>query len=179
MFTLFIDTHETTLITLLKDLYPIDFVNNEDKRQSTKVMPLIMELLTRNNITTKDLSEVLVVNGPGSFTGVRIGMTIAKTLAYTLNIPIKTITSIEMLAIYDDFKNDSYGVLDTKGVYVGNVKNGLINCEYFLKNDVDFNNLVTDVTPDFTLIKKHFYLFKECFAKDANPIYIKKIEAIK
>ena len=55
--------------------------------------------------TKKDislLSKVIAVNGPGSFTGIRIGLTIAKTIAFSLNIPIITISKLTTMAISSD-----------------------------------------------------------------------------
>lgn len=48
------------------------------------------------------LSKVIAVNGPGSFTGIRIGLTIAKTIAFSLNIPIITISKLTTMAISSD-----------------------------------------------------------------------------
>ena len=45
-----------------------------------------------------DIEKIVVAKGPGSYTGVRIGVTIAKTLAWTLNIPLVGISSLEVLA---------------------------------------------------------------------------------
>ena len=47
-----------------------------------------------------------MVNGPGSFTGIRIGITIAKVYAWSLNIPITTISSLEAMAISSE--NEKY-----------------------------------------------------------------------
>lgn len=48
----------------------------------------ISDLLDNNSLTLRDISSVVVFKGPGSFTGLRIGITVANTLAYSLNIPI-------------------------------------------------------------------------------------------
>ena len=48
----------------------------------------IQELLNKYNIEYKNLTGLVVFIGPGSFTGLRIGITVANTLAYSLNIPI-------------------------------------------------------------------------------------------
>ena len=58
----------------------------------------------------KDIQEVCVTIGPGSFTGIRIGMCIAKTLAYANQIPLKAITSLNAYAT----NQDSIVVLDAK-----------------------------------------------------------------
>ena len=67
------------------------------------MFPAIKEL-----IDEQKLDEIIVVNGPGSFTGVRLGVTIAKTLAYTLNIPIKTISSLEVSSISNNAQKSIY-----------------------------------------------------------------------
>jgi tRNA threonylcarbamoyladenosine biosynthesis protein TsaB len=48
----------------------------------------IKELLTNNGFRWNDIKGVVVFNGPGSFTGLRIGATVANTLAYSLGIPV-------------------------------------------------------------------------------------------
>jgi len=48
----------------------------------------IEELLQKNNIEFKDLGGLVFYSGPGSFTGLRIGVSVANTLAYSLHIPI-------------------------------------------------------------------------------------------
>lgn len=52
-----------------------------------------------NKISTKSVDKIILVNGPGSFTGIRIAVTIAKTYAWALNIPIITISSLDAMAI--------------------------------------------------------------------------------
>ena len=54
------------------------------------------------NLTVNDIDKILVVTGPGSFTGERIAVTIGKTIAYCLNIPIKVIDALTIIAINTD-----------------------------------------------------------------------------
>lgn len=56
--------------------------------ESEKLLPLIDSLFKENKIKLKDLKAILVVVGPGPFTSLRIGITIANTLGYSLNIPV-------------------------------------------------------------------------------------------
>ena len=83
MYSLFIDTHDIEIIIgLYKDGKIIDSVNvSAPRHHSELIMPNIRDIIANNKIDVKDLREILVVNGPGSFTGVRLGVTIAKTLA--------------------------------------------------------------------------------------------------
>jgi tRNA threonylcarbamoyladenosine biosynthesis protein TsaB len=55
---------------------------------SDTLLTKIDELLGANKITKSELSGAIVYQGPGSFTGLRIGITVANTLAYSLGIPI-------------------------------------------------------------------------------------------
>ena len=107
MYSLFIDTHDLDLVIALykgKQLKDKE-IKESLRNHSDYTMPIIDEIIKRNSIGIHDIKEILVVNGPGSFTGVRIGVTIAKMLAYTLNIPIKSIDSITMYGVSDNDKN--------------------------------------------------------------------------
>lgn len=64
----------------------------------------IKKLFNSINKDITSLNKIIVANGPGSFTGIRIGLTIAKTIAYSLNIPIITISKLTTMAISSDSK---------------------------------------------------------------------------
>ena len=57
-------------------------------------------------LTPQSLSEIVVANGPGSYTGLRIGITTAKTMAYTLDIPLYEVSSLKALAATYNNEND-------------------------------------------------------------------------
>ena len=67
------------------------------QQQSEKMIPEIDKLLKEHNLSPKDINEVLVTNGPGSYTGVRIALTIAKVYCYALKIPCYVFSSLEVL----------------------------------------------------------------------------------
>lgn len=73
---------------------------------STETLYNIQLMFDRNNIDVHSITKIMVVNGPGSFTGVRIGITIAKTYAWALNIPISVISSLEAMAISTNANTD-------------------------------------------------------------------------
>jgi tRNA threonylcarbamoyladenosine biosynthesis protein TsaB len=75
-----------------------EYISNIKKNHSVRVMPAIQTLMNECGIQPKDLSKIVVAEGPGSYTGVRIGVTIAKTLAWTLNIPLSGVSSLEAAA---------------------------------------------------------------------------------
>lgn len=60
--------------------------------------PTIQKLLAQDGLDPKDLHAIAVVQGPGSFTGLRVGIATAKVMAYALQIPIVAIDTLEVIA---------------------------------------------------------------------------------
>ena len=126
MYSLYIDTHYTEVcVVLFKDKKVLDKeVVKTSLKHSVITMPTIKDLIERNNITVDDINEVIVCNGPGSFTGVRIGVTIGKTMAFLRNIPIKVIDSLLVKYISLNEEREAYVVIEDKnGAYVGHFFN--------------------------------------------------------
>lgn len=69
-----------------------------ERNHSVRIISEIKALLIRNNIQARELDAIAVGQGPGSYTGVRIAVTAAKTLAWTWNIPLIGVSSLEALA---------------------------------------------------------------------------------
>lgn len=68
-------------------------------RHSSSAMVVVERLLKEHGVAAKSIDELLVVDGPGAFTGVRIGITIAKTWSFALGTPVKIVNSLEALAM--------------------------------------------------------------------------------
>ncbi|HEX6923223.1 MAG TPA: tRNA (adenosine(37)-N6)-threonylcarbamoyltransferase complex dimerization subunit type 1 TsaB [Bacillales bacterium] len=100
MKTLAIDTSNQAMGVAVTDgdLVLGEMITNMKKNHSVRVMPAVQSLLQEVHLQPKDLDRVAVAYGPGSYTGVRIGVTIAKTMAWSLGIPIVGISSLEVLA---------------------------------------------------------------------------------
>src|SRR3954453_836520 len=75
-----------------------EYITNMKKNHSIRVMPAIEKLMQDCEMKPTDLEKIVVAKGPGSYTGVRIGVTIAKTLAWTLKIPLSGVSSLGVLA---------------------------------------------------------------------------------
>ena len=71
---------------------------NNGLTHSETLMPLIKELLNTSNLSLKDIDLLVSDIGPGSFTGIRIGVSTVKAFADCLNIPCVGISSLEVLA---------------------------------------------------------------------------------
>lgn len=101
MITLFIDTSSSDVsIALVKDNKILSYINEELPNQhSIYTTSYIDNVLNKSNIEPKDVDKIMVVNGPGSFTGIRIGVTIAKVFGYILNKEVICLSSLKMRAI--------------------------------------------------------------------------------
>ena len=98
--SLFIDTSTKYLcVGIAKDNKVIYKVQEEAlQKQSELTIPFLQKALAEVNISLNDIDEVNVTIGPGSFTGIRIGMCVAKVLASMKNIPLKAISSLNAYA---------------------------------------------------------------------------------
>ena len=100
MIWLGIDTANTPLsVAIVKDGQLLVEENNAMAvNHSLRAMPAIEELFDKVGIAPADIDAIAVSEGPGSYTGVRIGVTIAKTLAWTLGKPLYGLSSLKVLA---------------------------------------------------------------------------------
>ena len=98
---LYIDTTTSYLYTgLVVDKKLVSEVKKDlGKDLSSYTLKEIDTMLKQNHLEPNDIDKIIVVNGPGSFTGIRVGVTIAKTYAYSLKKEIVTISSLEAMAI--------------------------------------------------------------------------------
>lgn len=99
MVTLAINTaSRTTQIALLQDdkiLREKEWIS--ENNESEKLMPEIDDLLKNKKIKYDDLERIIVVKGPGSFTGLRVGVSVANAIAYVQKIPVYGIDSFKFL----------------------------------------------------------------------------------
>lgn len=133
MIYLFIDTSSVNLIiSIIKEKEILYFSKIKDlKSISVKVLEEIEKGFQKCDLEIKDVDTIFIVNGPGSFTGLRVGVTVAKTIAYTLNKKIVPVSSLAFLAT-TPFKED-YIVpyIDARrgyiyaGIYDKNLKNAM------------------------------------------------------
>jgi len=83
---LYIDTsqREEIIISLGGEI----FKTNSKKEKSQRLLPFIDEVLKKKKLTLKDLTEIKVNTGPGSFTGLKVGVSVAQALGFSLRIPV-------------------------------------------------------------------------------------------
>jgi tRNA threonylcarbamoyl adenosine modification protein YeaZ len=90
MTTLIIDTSTDLCIVALakKGKILTHSISAHQNRLSKRLLPCIQELLHNQNLTPSDLSGIALGIGPGSYTGTRLGASVAKTLSFALEIPL-------------------------------------------------------------------------------------------
>ncbi len=140
---LFIDTHDELITIAIKNNDKL-YVKTKLSEYSHSVftMPMIEELFDENKLDIKDLKKIIVVNGPGSFTGIRIGLSIAKTMAYALNIEINTISSLTAYLISSDLECDRMAIIeDNKGYYISafdSNNKSIVEEQYVTENNYNY-----------------------------------------
>lgn len=119
MRTLFIDTSGADVsISIINDNKVLVNINETvPNSHSIYTVSFIEKALKEVNLSANNIDKILVVTGPGSFTGVRIGVTIAKVFAYLRKIELIPVSSLKMLSLsleHDyclaliNAKNDNY-----------------------------------------------------------------------
>ncbi|TGA96216.1 tRNA (adenosine(37)-N6)-threonylcarbamoyltransferase complex dimerization subunit type 1 TsaB [Sporolactobacillus shoreae] len=75
-----------------------ELMTNNKKNHSERLMPAIAQLLDHAGVKPEELDRIAVAQGPGSYTGLRIGVTIAKMMAWTLQKELVGVSSLEIVA---------------------------------------------------------------------------------
>lgn len=181
---LFIDTCSNCLIisTIINNKIDYFFIDKNNNDTSSKVMKVLKEAVA--DINTVD--KIFVVNGPGSFTGIRVGVTIAKTIGFCLNIPIIKLSELELLATTNTNTKYNVSLIDARRgyVYVG-IYDKDLNCylqdQHILLNDIKYPDSYTiidnyDNIDLIKMIKKHEF-DDPINPHDLKPNYLKRTEA--
>ena len=118
MKTLTFDTSlDKTFVTLFDDekmLASEIIENHNEKYHSAYLIPAIVEILKKNNLTMKDINVIGTNVGPGSFTGIRACVTVARVVAQQLEIPLVGISSLEILSKINKTDKRTITVLDAR-----------------------------------------------------------------
>ena len=155
--------------------YKIIGLENSDneKTHSQKLMPLVDKLFKETDLNLKDIDYLACCIGPGSFTGIRIGIATVKAFSDSLNMPIIPVTSLESLAYNVDFNGYVVPIIDAK--------NQNIYCEMFSAEDGRFINKSEPLAIDIDSIKEKIKLNENkniCFVGDGSKIYEDKLRNI-
>lgn len=199
MISLFIDTsYKSLFVGIVDDDKLIDQIcMMAEANFSEKLVPLIKKIVDKNNISLDKIDKLFVTVGPGSFTGIRIGLAVCKTLAFALNKRIIPISSLEFMATTKVSTKYKIPFIDARhdkifaGVYDEN-NNCIVPDSYTSIGQItskisdeftyiSYDNLpnINSIIPEYNvldIIKKHIN-DKDFNPHEVNPNYLKKTEA--
>ena len=161
-----------------------NFDLEDDKyRHSELLTSTIKDILTQNNISAKELSAVAIGIGPGSFTGLRIGFSVAKGLCYPHKINLIGISSLKILA--NSIKNDSGDIIpmiNDKGnfYYLSTFEYGLNQVGTPLIDQVDSNFINRNIKENSTIVvnNKESFEYINSIINDKVKLQYKPISSI-
>ena len=200
---LYVDTSSNYLYSgiVIDDSIKCEIKEELGKDLSKVALPKIIKLFDEASITPQDLDKIMVVIGPGSFTGVRIGVTIAKTIAWSLDIPIVPVSGLTAMALSNPmsdnysmplidarrgyvygalYDNNMNSVVEDTHIELEELKNKVKNyCPIIVitNNDIEISYDVVKYNPDILKIVNYFKDKEGINPHLVNPIYLKKTEA--
>ena len=199
MISLVIDTCTSNLVIAVckYDKVLSQLIQKNDTNLSTNFTSLVDGVIKDANITIDDIEQILVANGPGSFTGIRVGLTFAKVFAWAKKVKIVPFSSLELLASSCD-TDYIVSLLDARrgcvyaGIYDHNL-NCIVNDQYIELNELletskNYSNISFVSCDNFDLdIKEPNYNVIKIVERHSdddgvnphtlNPNYLKKTEA--
>lgn len=164
------------------------------KRQSETIFPELMKLMDQAGWQSEAIDEIVITDGPGSYTGVRIAMSIAKVFCTTRHVPLYTISSLQLYAGLDH----AFVLLDARSnrAYCGELNHGsfvsgpsILTLDEIKQSISQYNHVIGDTNlldiesdePNFTA---HFMALRPLYNLVENvhiltPEYLKDQNAYK
>ena len=157
---------------------------------SVKLMSEIEKIFISSNLKVKDLDEIIIGIGPGSYTGLRIGVVVAKMFAWNDNIPVKTVSSLAMFASSSSFEGLILPEIDARrgnsflGLYrktgktlVLEDEEKLVNLENYKESIKESYEIVSKGEPNIEVILNSDILSLVEDIHGLNPNYLRITEA--
>lgn len=185
MYKLFIDTHSSLItISFIKDEDIFTKTLESQNGHAEVFLPLFKQMLKEKNISFNDIDEIIAIHGPGSFTGIRIGLTMVKILSYTKNIPVKLISSLEGYLVSTETQNNKLSYIeDARGAFIlaFDKDNKVVLKEQYLEKYEELLKKYEIVSNTFDIKKivKYSRNIEYTNVHEIKPNYVKKIEAEK
>ncbi|MGL5754197.1 MAG: tRNA (adenosine(37)-N6)-threonylcarbamoyltransferase complex dimerization subunit type 1 TsaB [Paraclostridium sp.] len=151
-----------------------EYTINSKRTHSQKLMLMIESMIKESDLSIKDIDAIAICIGPGSFTGLRIGMATAKAISHVRNLPIISVNSLESLAFNMNLCDKTIcSIIDAQRnqVYTGKYK--FENNEFKTVEDVNVI-AVDELIEELSSKDEEFILVGE-----ATSLYIDKLSEVK
>lgn len=128
MIVLGIDTSlDACSVAVVRDGQTLAHLREEMNRgQAERLAPMVREAAQQAGVTFAELDRITVTTGPGSFTGVRVGLSFARALALSLSKPCIGVSTLEVLALEDGEEGARAALIETPGAsYFARYENGV------------------------------------------------------
>ncbi len=190
MYTVGIDTsHLYLIIALMNEKQIVDqYIEPCLKQQSEYLIPRLNEMLNNNKLSVNDIDQFVVTVGPGSYTGVRIAMTLVKVMGSIVGKKVSTLSTLQLYA----GKSDALVLLDARAnrCYVGRYRDGQpLQPDCIMTNDKIKDILDQDISligdlhlfgkeDNYPHLAENFFLVKNQWQPVENidiltPVYLK------
>ena len=168
-------TMAANVAVLEDDKLICEYTINTKKTHSQKLMPMIENMLKFSDLDIKEIDAIAICVGPGSFTGLRIGMATAKAMAHVNNIPLIGVNSLEILGANMDLCNRNIcSILDAQ-------RNQVYMNKYILKDykiteleEISIKPIdelleeISSSNEDWVLVGEAVYKYKEKIEEISN-----------
>lgn len=168
-------TMAANVAVLEDDKLICEYTINTKKTHSQKLMPMIENMLKLSDLDIKEIDAIAICVGPGSFTGLRIGMATAKAMAHVNNIPLIGVNSLEILGANMDLCNRNIcSILDAQ-------RNQVYMNKYILKDykiteleEISIKAIdelleeISSSNEDWVLVGEAVYKYKEKIEEVSN-----------
>lgn len=169
-----IDTSSSVCsVAILEDDKLIDKNEIDDgKTHSENLMPLLDEVLKRNSIDIKDINMIACTVGPGSFTGIRIGVATIKPIAEVLNIKVASVMSLEALARNVESEETIVSLIDARNdqVYCGIFDKDYNPKEDYIADDINAVIKVLEKYENITFVGNGAILHQELLKNNLKEV---------
>lgn len=154
-----------------------------DKGQAEFLVPMVQDVIILAGINIKNLDYIAVTRGPGSFTGVRIGLATAKMLGLALHIPVIGISTLDVIARMHSDSQDTLFLIDTKrNDFYGQIGEGSPP-KIWTVDDVNHHKgpHIKDIIPDiltlaYMAIEQHDGTSVYNLQRSPTPLYLRDAE---
>lgn len=186
-----IDTATKSIyLALLIDGKTVDSISQEgESNHSVTIMPLIDQLLIKQQLQLNQIEGILVGIGPGSYTGVRIGVSIAKMIAYLNSIELYSFSSLALLASCSESMNILSSIdarrgnaflstyQQTNGILTVVNQDQLTNLDTFKGGLIEVHDLITEGMPKIEKLINSNLIYQVADVHALVPNYLQITEA--